>query len=153
MLDELDIRILSLLVEDSRMSYREIARRLGVSPATVVVRVRRLVEAGVIRRFTLDIGYDAAGLGYVMLVLVRCQPRAIRRVVREILGIKGVIYVHEVAGEYHLAVYVVASSQKMLAEIIDSIHGVEGVEDTRSMYVLRSYRGDMVAPLRVLLGE
>ncbi|NJE47873.1 AsnC family transcriptional regulator, partial [Thermococcus sp. GR7] len=50
-LDTLDRSILRILQEDGRASYSEIARRIGVPESTVRLRVKKLVERGVIRKF------------------------------------------------------------------------------------------------------
>ncbi len=46
MVDELDMRILSLLQKNARLSYREIAKELGVAVGTVYNRIKRLEESG-----------------------------------------------------------------------------------------------------------
>src|SRR6056297_548491 len=53
--DEIDLEILQLLVADARRPYSEIADHVGLSPPAVSDRVERLVDAGVIKRFTLDV--------------------------------------------------------------------------------------------------
>ena len=50
--DELDKRILSVLLEDGRASCREIARILGVSPATVAKRLKKLENSGLVKGYT-----------------------------------------------------------------------------------------------------
>ena len=54
-IDDVDYRILELLMDDARRSYRDIAEEVGRSPPTVSERVERLTEVGVIERFTLDV--------------------------------------------------------------------------------------------------
>ncbi|MGC8961341.1 MAG: winged helix-turn-helix transcriptional regulator, partial [Candidatus Bathyarchaeia archaeon] len=50
-LDELDVNILRLFNEDARISYREIAKKLGVAVGTIHNRVKRLTSDGVIKGF------------------------------------------------------------------------------------------------------
>jgi len=54
-LDHIDIEILKLLLNDSRISISEIAGRVGISRPTVRRRVRKLVNTGIIKRFTVDV--------------------------------------------------------------------------------------------------
>lgn len=54
-LDETDLEILQLLLSNARRPYSDVAEAVGLSPPAVSDRVARLQEAGVIRRFTLDL--------------------------------------------------------------------------------------------------
>jgi len=58
LIDEKDIRILKVLLEDSRLSFRQIAKRTGLAVSTVVSRVRRLEESGIIKKYTVEIDYE-----------------------------------------------------------------------------------------------
>jgi len=54
-LDEMDRGILKRLQDDARIAFRIIAEELGLSESTVFVRVKKLQEKGIIKRFALDI--------------------------------------------------------------------------------------------------
>ncbi|MDW7727975.1 MAG: winged helix-turn-helix transcriptional regulator, partial [Candidatus Methanoperedens sp.] len=54
-LDNLDVKILGHLLEDSRKSFNEIAKNCLTSVLTVKSRVDRMVELGIIRKFTVDV--------------------------------------------------------------------------------------------------
>lgn len=71
-LDAVDARLIRLLDRNSRTSTADLARALGMSPPSVAERLRRLEEAGVIRRFTVDI--DPVALGYPLAAYVRIRP-------------------------------------------------------------------------------
>ena len=75
-LDETDMDILELLIADARRPYSEIADRVGVSPPTVSDRVERLVDLGVVERFTLDVDRTAIADGLPVLVDLETDPRA-----------------------------------------------------------------------------
>ncbi|MFB6304867.1 MAG: AsnC family transcriptional regulator [Haloferacaceae archaeon] len=67
-LDETDLEILELLAEDARRPWSDVADRVDLSPPAVSARVDRLREAGVIRRFTLDIDRSQLRAGVPVLV-------------------------------------------------------------------------------------
>lgn len=60
-LDDIDTRILGELSNDGRMSYRELGKRVGLSPTAAAARVDRLVDEGVIAGFTARINHAALG--------------------------------------------------------------------------------------------
>jgi Lrp/AsnC family transcriptional regulator, leucine-responsive regulatory protein len=72
MLDEIDTQLLNLLLDDSRMSLKNLGHKVALSSPSVAERLRRLQERGVIRSFTLDI--DPQALGYTLQAIVRIRP-------------------------------------------------------------------------------
>ncbi|RCK24478.1 Lrp/AsnC family transcriptional regulator [Thalassospira sp. GO-4] len=71
-MDEIDQKILKILMRDARISQKELAAKVGLSAPGVAERVRRLEERGVIRGFTIDI--DPEALGYPLQAIVRIRP-------------------------------------------------------------------------------
>ena len=71
-IDELDQRILDVLLTDSRISLKQLAEQVGLSSPSVSERLRRLEERGVIRHYTVDI--DPKALGYTLQAIVRVRP-------------------------------------------------------------------------------
>jgi len=65
-LDDLDVQILRALREDARKSHRALAKEIPLSPPAIGDRIARLERLGVIRGYTLDVGWAEAG--YPMLV-------------------------------------------------------------------------------------
>ncbi|CEJ13923.1 HTH-type transcriptional regulator LrpC [bacterium YEK0313] len=72
MIDELDRRIVDILVDDARISLKDLAARVQLSAPSVSDRLRRLEDRGVIRAFTVDI--DPRALGYMLQAIVRIRP-------------------------------------------------------------------------------
>lgn len=72
MLDDIDRRMVETLVEDARISLKDLAQRVGLSSPSASERLKRLEERGVIRGFTVDV--DPAALGYTLQAIVRIRP-------------------------------------------------------------------------------
>jgi DNA-binding Lrp family transcriptional regulator len=72
-LDDLDLRLLALLQRDASRSNQALAEAAGVSPATALRRVRRLVEAGVIERTVAVVAPQALGVGLSAVVEVTLE--------------------------------------------------------------------------------
>lgn len=73
-LDACDRQILTLLEEDARRTNSDIARIVGLSPATIGERIARLRDVGVIRRFTIRV--DPERLGYGIAAIVEFEPNS-----------------------------------------------------------------------------
>ena len=74
MIDERDRRILAALAANSRISYRELGDVANLSPNATAERVQRLIETGVIAKFSIDIPALAVGLSLQAFIDVRLQP-------------------------------------------------------------------------------
>ena len=73
-LDSIDWRILRELQTDARLSFNELARRIGLSSPAVAERVRRMEDAGVIAGYHAHIDPGKVGLPVTAIVQLRCGP-------------------------------------------------------------------------------
>ncbi|MES0881562.1 Lrp/AsnC family transcriptional regulator [Roseibium sp. SCP14] len=71
-MDDADRKIIEALIVDARVSLKDLAKHAGLSSPGVSERVRRLLERGIIRGFTVDI--DPKVLGYSLQAIVRIRP-------------------------------------------------------------------------------
>src|SRR5207249_12189449 len=77
-LDGTDLRILAELVENSKSSYVEIGKRLGLHPNVVAYRVNRMEESGIIREYTAHADFSKLVLSeqvFVSAYFPNCSPR------------------------------------------------------------------------------
>ncbi|GFO97110.1 transcription regulator [groundwater metagenome] len=88
-LDNLDIKILTHLLSDSMKSFQEVAKQCLTSVPTVKSGMDRLVELGVIRKFTLDIDHGKLGISEAVL-LVNVRHNAVNRLCEELLKLEEV---------------------------------------------------------------
>lgn len=118
-LDELDEKILKLIVNNARIPFLEVARECGVSGAAIHQRVQKLTNAGVIKgsEFVLDsekIGFETCA--YVGLYLN--SPSSFGSVVKELEKIPEVVECYYTTGQYDLLIKVFARNNKDLLRII-----------------------------------
>ena len=83
-LDQLDMRLLHLLMEDSKTPYAELARQLNLSRAAVTKRVNALVEKGVIERFTVYINPRKIRLDITILFELMAAPSHVQQIMDEL---------------------------------------------------------------------
>src|SRR3989344_1785118 len=69
--DELDKQIMNLLLENSRLSYRQIAKKLKVSAATIMNRTKLLEKGGIIKNYTISIDYEKVGFDIEAIIEMR----------------------------------------------------------------------------------
>ena len=69
-LDDLDWQILQAIQENSKQTYSDIGRQLGVAHSTVYDRIKKLEQIGVIKKWTVDLYYDKLGLNYITAYMI-----------------------------------------------------------------------------------
>ena len=94
LIDEVDRKILNRLLDNSRVSYRKIAEEIGVSEATVFLRVKKLLEKGVIKRFTVELSPERIGKGLTAFVLIKAEPQKYIQALDMMKEIDAVSYTH-----------------------------------------------------------
>lgn len=136
MVDEVDMKILELLKENSRSTYVEIGKTLGLSEGTVRNRVQALTESGVIKKFTLEVSLS---VGVRALIMISVDPqKPTLEISDKVLKLPGVEKIYEVTGEYDVVTVVSSSSIEGLNQTVEAIRVIEGVERTNTIIVLRT---------------
>ncbi|MDX1737513.1 MAG: Lrp/AsnC family transcriptional regulator [Alphaproteobacteria bacterium] len=105
-IDELDRRIVSALQRDSRISYNSLAKLCGASTPTVVDRVRRLEDLGVIQGYGVSINRHKLGWGITALIRLSCGQDQYQKMNRLAQDMSEIVECYHVTGEdaFHLKV-------------------------------------------------
>lgn len=135
-MDQLDARILGILKGNARTPFLKIANDLGVSEGTIRVRVRKLIETGVIAGFTVIVARNVTKALIEIKVGVNVNTSV---VASRIKGIQGVTSVFEVSGDYDILVLIEQESINELNEVIDEIREIEDVSATRTSLILKEH--------------
>ena len=132
-LDDISWLILNELQADSRLSFRELGRRVGLTPPAVAERVRRLERSGVIKGYHADL--DLAKLGLPITAMVRATPNSGEkgRLEEVVTAIPEVRECLRVTGAEHVWMKISAGSLGHLDEVL---HDVWEVADTTTNVVL-----------------
>ena len=98
-LDGANLRLLTELQQDARLSFAELGRRVGLSSPAVAERVARLEESGVIRGYRADVDPRAFGLTLGVVIRIRPAPREIHKVAELAQRTPEVVECHRITGE------------------------------------------------------
>jgi len=139
-LDEVDRGIIEHLRENSRVTFVDIGKDLGVSDATVHNRVKRLTEAGIIKRFTVEVEEAALGRKVSGFMLVNVKPGAVRDVSKQLAEIDRVSEVHEVHGPEDLIVKVGEKNLASLRSVILKVREIPNVVQTVFIPVFKTWK-------------
>ena len=116
-LDSLDWEILKALQENSKQTYSEVGRQLGVAHSTVYDRIRKMEKNGVIKKWTVDIDHEKIGMNYVTArMTVYTDPKESENVANELSEAKEVLEVSMSLSEELLII------AKVIARDQDELH-------------------------------
>jgi len=132
-MDELDRRILAILRRDSRTPYTEIADRVGTSEGTVRNRVERLVDEGIIERFTVATRTGNVKAMIEVSVAVDVDTTGVSDRMAEW---DEVDFVWQVSGERDIVMVVDAADTRAVNELITQARDLGEVQDTKTRLIL-----------------
>lgn len=137
-LDTVDHRILTLLSEDAQMNYTEVAKRAGISPGTVHMRMRKMRNLGVIRGATLTLDYSKMGWKLTVFLGIYLREASLyEKVIGKLLEVPEVVKVHHSTGKYDVFLKIHAKDsihyRQLYQESILTIEGIQGVESFISL--------------------
>ena len=136
-LDELDFNILVLLQQDGRMSFTEMADKLGVSISSVRTRVNKLLEEKTIQIIG-RVNPERVGFHVYAHIKISVRPaNLIEPVARQLLEFREVSFLAVTSGDFDLEVNVMCRDNNHLLEVVNKqIPVIEGVFQTKTdMYL------------------
>ncbi|HWJ66043.1 MAG TPA: Lrp/AsnC family transcriptional regulator [Nocardioides sp.] len=141
-MDAVDRAILDVLRADSRTSIRDVAGQVGISRANAYARVKRLVDAKVIRRFTVDIDPAAIGLGLSAYVHVRTKQNSWKSFRKKAWALEEAAHVALVTGDFDCVILVRARDAEHLRELVlERIQSLPEVVATQTVLVFEEHVG------------
>ncbi len=137
-LDELDKRILSLLMENASKPYTDVSKELDVSGGTIHVRMKKLMDSGVVMGSRLVI--DPVKLGYTICAFLGIyleKGSKYREVVAVLKTFPEIVELHYTTGEYSIFAKVFCRDTEHLRDLLnDQIQPINGVERTETFISL-----------------
>ena len=141
-MDEIDRKIVTVLIDERRLSATDLARRVSLSTSATTERLRRLASSEIVRRFTLEL--DAAAVGRPMTVFVDMR---LRRDVDKtsadsrLLELESVVDARHVTGRYDYQLQIASVDVDELDQLLESLRDLVGAEETMTRLALRTVPG------------
>lgn len=140
-MDIIDSKIINCLLNNSRMSSKDIASRVGLSPAAASERIKKLECGGVIKKYTTILNNEALGKELTAIITVRLDhPKYADEFIKAATNNSNVTECHYVAGDYDYLLKVVTRNPNTLEHVIQSIKATNGVTRTNTTIVLSTIK-------------
>lgn len=120
-IDAVDERILAVLQDDARITNRDLAARVGLSPSACLARVRGLRERGIITGFAAELDLARLGRPLQALVSIRLHTHArelLDRFVEDLVALEETLDLFHVTGESDYLLHVAVANTEHLRDVV-----------------------------------
>jgi len=142
MFDKLNERIIYELSRDSRMSFRTLAKKLGVSTSTVIQKVRSLERKEIIQGYAVSFDYEKLGYELTAIIEVVARKGKLIEAEEEIAQLPHVVAVYDVTGVCDAIVIAKFKNREELNKFVKHLLGLKGVDKTNTHFVLNVVKED-----------
>ncbi|RYG45882.1 Lrp/AsnC family transcriptional regulator [bacterium] len=138
-LDEVDLQLLGILQADGRITNADLAKRVGLSPPSVLQRVRALEKAGLVKGYVALLDHDRLGLritAWVQITLSLHQDQAIERFRTQVSELPEVMECYHVSGDYDFLVKAVVRDMKAYEQFVSKkLSKIRGIGKINTSFV------------------
>ena len=143
-LDDLDARILNLMQDDARIPLVDLADKVASSRSAVWRRIQKLEEAGVIKKHTVLLDAEKAGLGVLVFAQVKMQAHSrdsLPNFIERVRNFPEVIECHTLMGDIDFILKVRVPSIQAYEDFFwNQLSQIEGVREINSSIALTAVK-------------
>lgn len=136
MIDDKDRKIIDCLIDNSRQSFREISKKLGVSTVTVMKRARRLEKEKVLGGYTALVDYEKLGYDIDVMINIKVAHGKFSEVYPQLKKYDNVTAIYDVTGDFDAAIVAKFRNRKQLDAFLKKLQLLPHVERTHTVFVL-----------------
>tara|TARA_B100001027_G_C16150739_1_gene278001 strand:- start:102 stop:581 length:480 start_codon:yes stop_codon:yes gene_type:complete len=153
-LDDVDHKILDLLIDNSRIPFTDIAKKLLISAGTVHVRVKKMEEFGIIQGASLALDYKKLGYTFIAYIGIFLEKTHLTNYVLDKLeSIPYVTVAHITTGRFNIFCKIRSKNTNHAKEIIFMIDDIDGVSRTETMISLEESINDKKRLMHKIFNE
>src|SRR3989338_8060198 len=127
-LENTDKKILNIIVENSRLSLRQIAKKANVSAATVMHHIKKLEKDGVIKKYTAKLDYEKAGYDIDVLIEIRISKGKLFEVEKKIASSENVFAVYDVTGAFYAVILARFQNRRKMDSFLKKIQAFDRLQ-------------------------
>jgi Lrp/AsnC family transcriptional regulator, regulator for asnA, asnC and gidA len=137
-IDNIDLKILEILMKDAKKPYTEVAKKVNVSGGTVHVRMKKLEDAGIVQGTTLQIDYSKLGYDITAFMGIDLEKSELYdQVIEKLKTIPEIVSIHYTTGNYSMFLKLHCKDTRHLKDVLhDKIQRVKGIARTETMVSL-----------------
>jgi len=139
-LEQTDKKILNIIVDNSRLSLRRIAKKADVSVATVMHHIKKLEKEGIIKKYTTKLDYEKIGYDVEVIIEIRISKGKLFEVERKIAMHPNVFAVYDITGAFDAVVLARFPTRRLMDNFLKHIQSFDFVERTETKLILNTIK-------------
>ena len=143
-LGETDKKIVNIIIDNSRLSLRQIAKKADVSVATVMHHINKLQKEGVIKKYTAKLDYEKAGYDVEVMSEIRISKGRLFDVEKKIAVHPNVFAVYDVTGAFDAVVLARFPTRRQMDTFLKKLQTYEFVERTETKLILNAIKEESI---------
>lgn len=144
-LDELDKKIINLLIQNARISYSELGEKTGISRVAASMRVQALEEKGIIEKYTAVINPQRISGAVSCYFEIEVSPDTLSKVTEMLSSNDTITQIYRITGKNRLHVHAVAASSEemetLISDVIDRLPGIISCECNTILSRIKDIKG------------
>ena len=141
-LNETDAKILQVLLEDARFSSRQVAKKVGVSVGTVLSRIKRLEDEGLVKGYSVIMDHEKLGYQLTVVMEITVSKGRLVEMENEIAKNSNVCCVYDVTGLTDAFIIAKFKSREELGKFTKRLLALPYIERTNTHVVLTTVKED-----------
>ncbi|MBW9172002.1 Lrp/AsnC family transcriptional regulator [Clostridium estertheticum] len=142
-MDNIDIKILKLLQQNSRVTASEISTRINLSIPAVGDRLKKLDNAGIIEKYTIILSAKKFNKDLMIIMFVSLEsPKFTDLFINTIQVDNEIVECHYLAGDYDYVLKIITGSTESLEKILNKIKNIPGVQKTKTTVSLSTIKNN-----------
>ncbi len=141
-LDGTDVKILRILLSNARLSSRQIAKKTGVSIGTVLSRIKKMEQTGIIKEYSAIVDHEKLGYELTVVIEMTISKGRFQEIAKEIAKVANVCCVYNVTGLTDAMVIAKFKKREELSGFTKHLLSLPYVERTNTHVVLTSMKED-----------
>ncbi|MCC5447280.1 AsnC family transcriptional regulator [Candidatus Nanobsidianus stetteri] len=137
-IDDIDNKIIKILINNSRISNTKIAKLLNISEASVRKRIKKIIKIGIIKKFTVELNYNLLGYKRVFIGL-NIDKDKIFNILEKVSKNKNIINIYLAGGDHDILIDFLYTKPEELDEYIKYLQSIEGIKSIWPTIVIDHY--------------
>lgn len=137
-IDNIDRSILGVLMTDAKTPYTEIAKKLIVSPGTIHVRMKKMEDAGIVKKSRLNVNYELLGYDMTSFLGIYLEKGSnYKDVIEQLNQVPEIVEAHYTTGVYSIFAKIRCKNTKHMRQVLnEEIQSVTGIQRTETIISL-----------------
>ncbi len=142
-MDNIDVKILDQLKQNSRVSASEIGDKINMSVSAVIERIKKMESSGVIKQYTLILDSKLVNQDVSAFISVGIDhPKYNESFIKSVIAHKQIVECHYITGDADFLLKAVIDSTASLEKVLTDIKSIPGVSMTRTLVVLSTVKNE-----------